>query len=79
MAPIRDAMNPAGWKVLWGPSEYQPNPLPIKYAMKEPAMPMRAVTRQPPGSLPGTISLASAPTIKPMMRAPIKLNTVKGG
>jgi hypothetical protein len=77
MAPISDGMNPAGRKKLWEPACVQPNALPIKNARKEPAMPMRAVTRQPPGSLPGTISLASAPTIKPMMRAPIKLNTVK--
>jgi len=77
MAPISDGKNPTGRRMLWTPGCVQPNALPMKYARKEPAMPMRAVTKHPPGSLPGTISLANAPTIKPMMRAPIRLNTAK--
>jgi len=41
------------------------SPAPLKPPRSEPTMPMIAVTINPPGSFPGIISLASAPTIKP--------------
>jgi len=42
--------------------------------MREPATPRAMVIQMPPGSLPGMSSFAMAPTIRPMMSAPIKEN-----
>jgi len=44
--------------------------------MNEPAIPIALVARHPPGCLPGTINLASAPTISPMMKAPSRWNSI---
>src|SRR5277367_4132470 len=39
---------------------------PIHVPRKEPAMPMSIVIQMPPGSLPGMMNLAIAPTTRPM-------------
>jgi hypothetical protein len=44
--------------------------------MNEPAIPIALVARHPPGCLPGTINLASAPTISPMIKAPSRWNSI---
>src|SRR5215831_229459 len=54
-------------KPAFCPSAYQPTARPMQPAMNEPATPSNIVTMMPPGSLPGMINLASAPTIKPTM------------
>src|SRR5215813_5163445 len=59
-APTTDAMKPAG-----SPSLYQPTARPIRPAISDPPIPSRIVTMTPPGSCPGMMSLANAPTIKP--------------
>src|SRR3954469_25574070 len=55
-APTTDMISPADC-----PSWYQPTALPSQVATIDPAMPSRMVTMNPPGSLPGVMSLASAP------------------
>src|SRR4051812_23786037 len=55
---------------------YQPRVRPKYVATKEPATPRAIVIQMPPGSFPGMNSLAKAPTIRPMISAPIKENIV---
>lgn len=62
IAPTIEKMNPADC-----PSWYQPTARPIQPARSAPAMPSSMVMMIPPGSFPGIINLAIAPTIKPMM------------
>src|SRR5574337_1890556 len=61
MAPTTDAMNPADC-----PSWYQPTACPRYLARREPAMPMMIVTMNPPGSFPGMMNFAMAPTTRPI-------------
>src|SRR4051812_8589198 len=63
-APIIEAMIP-------GPSPgslYHPSARPKKPAKSAPATPMSMVTMIPPGSRPGMMSLAIAPTTNPMIK-----------
>src|SRR5687768_487496 len=64
IAPITEAMIP-------GPvpgSEYQPRARPMNPANRAPATPISMVTMIPPGSRPGMISLAIAPTTNPIIK-----------
>src|ERR1700722_707930 len=47
---------------------------PRKVPRKEPAMPMSIVIQMPPGSFPGMMSLAMAPTTSPMIAVHNKEN-----
>src|SRR5262249_47597903 len=55
------------------PAKYSPQ---VKRE-KEPATPIPIVMRQPPGSFPGTMSFAIAPTISPIIKVPRRLNMDK--
>src|SRR5436190_5931255 len=65
MAPMTEAMKPAGC-----PGSYQPTTRPRNPATKAPAMPSRMVIKQPPGSRPGIRNFAIAPTTKPIISVP---------
>jgi hypothetical protein len=54
------------------PSEYHPAARPIQVATTAPPIPISVVIIKPPGSLPGMINFARAPTIKPTIIAHIK-------
>ena len=73
MAPIIDAMKPAG-----RPGSYQPMARPRNPATNAPAMPSRIVIKQPPGSRPGISSFAIAPTTKPIISVPriVAINSI---
>jgi hypothetical protein len=61
IAPSVDMMNPARW-----PGAYKPISLPTTPATSAPPIPSSMVTKMPPGSFPGMMSFASAPTINPI-------------
>src|SRR5438132_6158681 len=62
IAPRVDARTPAD-----GPGAYHPPDRPRKPATTEPAIPSSMVTIIPPGSCPGMMTLAMAPTTNPTM------------
>src|SRR5580765_4717470 len=74
MAPTVDPMIPAE-----GLSPYQPRAPPRKLATKAPAPPRPIVIQIPPGSLPGMISFASAPAIKPTSAVQIRFIGIPPG
>ena len=73
MAPIIEAMKPAGC-----PGSYQPMARPRNPATNAPAMPSRIVIKQPPGSRPGISNFAIAPTTKPITSVPrtVAINSI---
>src|SRR5580700_5894011 len=48
----------------------------MKVARRAPATPISMVMKMPPGSFPGMISLANAPTIRPMIASHNRLNMI---
>src|SRR5690349_23198678 len=67
--PSKAMKKPAGWS---GP--YSPRALPIQPPRSAPTIPRMIVTKIPPGSLPGIMSFAIAPTTSPKIIQPRKPN-----